>query len=150
MDLLTTLTHDFELQVITALSLISTVHISPQQLLSLFPAWYVFTNRSLATASNSGDFSASHAQVLSSQQPPVQYSVSTDNWLDRPNCLQITLPHRWRRKRRSFSYANRFRTNMFALPSNGLRNPATGLHAITCRNWGSLRSDFCLMAHKTV
>jgi hypothetical protein len=66
MNLLTTYTHDSELQTITAPPLISTIHKSPQHPLSLFqPA--VFTSRSLATASNSGDLSGSRAQVLFSQ-----------------------------------------------------------------------------------
>jgi hypothetical protein len=64
-----------ELQVIIALSLISTLYKSPQHLLSNFPACCVFTSRSLVTASNSGDSSASRAQVL---QPPMQNS--TLNW----------------------------------------------------------------------
>jgi hypothetical protein len=34
-----------------------------------FPARYIFTSRSVATASNSGVFSASRAQDLSSQSP---------------------------------------------------------------------------------
>jgi hypothetical protein len=34
-----------------------------------FPACIVFTSRSLTVASNSGDSSASHPQVLSSQTP---------------------------------------------------------------------------------
>jgi hypothetical protein len=76
MDLLATYTHDSELQAITAPPLISTIHKSPQHPLSLFqPA--VFTSRSLATASNSGDFLASSSQVLSSQ-PPVQNCLTTD------------------------------------------------------------------------
>jgi hypothetical protein len=69
MDLLTNYTHDSGLQAITATA-ISTIPKSPQHPLSLFqPA--VFTSRSLATASNSGDSSASRAQVISSQ-PLVQ------------------------------------------------------------------------------
>jgi hypothetical protein len=73
MDLLTTYTHHSELQVITALSVISTLYKLLQHPLSLFqPA--VFISRSLAKASNSGDSSASRAQVLSSQ-PPVQTSA---------------------------------------------------------------------------
>jgi hypothetical protein len=47
---------------------ISTTHKSTQHPLSFFqPA--VFTSRSLATDSNTGDSSASRAQVLSSQPP---------------------------------------------------------------------------------
>jgi hypothetical protein len=39
-----------------------------------FPTCYIFTSRSLATASNSGDSSASHPQILSSL-PPMQNST---------------------------------------------------------------------------
>jgi hypothetical protein len=57
-----------ELQAITAPLLISTIHKSPEQPLRLFqPA--VFTSRSLATASNSRNSSASNSQVHSSQPP---------------------------------------------------------------------------------
>jgi hypothetical protein len=38
-----------------------------------FPACCVLTSRSLATAFNSGNFSASHAQVVSSQAPVQNY-----------------------------------------------------------------------------
>jgi hypothetical protein len=71
LDLMTTYTHDSELQAITEPPLISTIHKSPQHPLSLFQPAVVFISRSLATASNSGDYSASRAQV-SSSQPPVQ------------------------------------------------------------------------------
>jgi hypothetical protein len=64
MDLLTTYTHKPELQVITALSLISTIYKLPQHPLSLFPACYVFTSRSLSTAFNGKDSSASRSQVF--------------------------------------------------------------------------------------
>jgi hypothetical protein len=96
-----------ELQAITALSLISTFYKSQQHALSIFqPA--VFTGRSLATASNSGDSSASRAQVhlchsrqcntlvncqlnygAISSQPPLQSSTEmpTPNSLDFPRCL---------------------------------------------------------------
>jgi hypothetical protein len=74
MDLLTIYTHRSKLQVITALSVISTLYKSPQHQLKLFPACRVFISRSLATASNSGDSSASRALVLFSQ-PPVQNST---------------------------------------------------------------------------
>jgi hypothetical protein len=72
--LLTTCTRHSELQVIIALSLISTLYKSPQRPLSLFPACCVFISCFLATASNSGDSSGSRAQVLSSQ-PSVQCSI---------------------------------------------------------------------------
>jgi hypothetical protein len=74
MDLLTTYTHHSEMYVITALPLISILDKSLQHPLSHLPACCVITSRSLAKASNSGDSSASLAQVLLSQ-PPVQYST---------------------------------------------------------------------------
>jgi hypothetical protein len=46
-----TCTHQSEIQVITALSLSSTIHRSPHHPLSLFPACRVFNSRFLATAS---------------------------------------------------------------------------------------------------
>jgi hypothetical protein len=67
--LLATYAHDSEMQAITAPSLISTIHKSPQHPLSLFPTCCVFISHSLATASNSGDSSTSHSQVFSSQPP---------------------------------------------------------------------------------
>jgi hypothetical protein len=70
LDLLTTYTHDSELQAITVSSLISKIHKSPQHT-QYFSSYCVFTSRSLATASNNGDSSASRAQDLSSQ-PAVQ------------------------------------------------------------------------------
>jgi hypothetical protein len=76
MDLLTIYAHDSELQAITSPMLIFTIHKSSQRPLSPFSAFCVFTSRSLATASNSGDSSASRSQVLSSQ-PPVHNSPST-------------------------------------------------------------------------
>jgi hypothetical protein len=69
MDLLITLTHDSELQVITEPPLISTIYKSPRHSDMPFPACNVFTRRSLVTTSNSGDSSASLAQDLSSQIP---------------------------------------------------------------------------------
>jgi hypothetical protein len=73
-DLLTIYTYESELQAVTAPPLIPTTHKPSQHPLSLFPACCVFTRRSLATASKSGDSSASRAQVLCSQ-PPVQNST---------------------------------------------------------------------------
>jgi hypothetical protein len=63
LDLLTTCTHHSEVQVLAALSLICNIPRSPQHPLSLSPACYVFNGRSLATASNCGDVSASRAHV---------------------------------------------------------------------------------------
>jgi hypothetical protein len=63
LDLLNTCTHHSELQVITALSLISTLYKSQQHPLSLFQPT-VFTSRSLATASNSGDCIAFRAHIV--------------------------------------------------------------------------------------
>jgi hypothetical protein len=70
---LTTYTHDSLSTSNYSATAISIIHKLPQHPLSLFPACCAFTNRSLATASNSGDSSASRAQVLSSQ-PPIQNS----------------------------------------------------------------------------
>ena len=58
-------TRHSQLHVITTLSLISTLYSSPQCPLSLLQS-AVFTSRSLATALNSGDSSASRAKVLTS------------------------------------------------------------------------------------
>jgi hypothetical protein len=79
MDLLTTYTHDSELQAITALSLTATLYKSPQYALRNFPTCCVFINCSLATASNSGE---SSAQVLSSQ-PPLQNSTELKTQLSQ-------------------------------------------------------------------
>jgi hypothetical protein len=76
MDSWTTYTHHSELQVIRTLSLIPTLYKSLHAKSS--PVCCVFTSRSLVTASNSGDSSASRTRVLSSQ-PPVQNSA-----LNRP------------------------------------------------------------------
>jgi hypothetical protein len=62
------LKHHSEIQVITALSLTSTIHKSPQRSLSPFPAC-VFASRCQETASNSGDSLASRPQVLASPPP---------------------------------------------------------------------------------
>jgi hypothetical protein len=89
-DLLTTYTHAPELQEITALSLISTIHRSPQHPLSLFPACCVFTSRFLATASNSGDSSASRPGVWSSQPPVQNSSQLTDDSQAGGHFFQLT------------------------------------------------------------
>jgi hypothetical protein len=91
LDLLTTYTHNLLVQIITAQSLISTTHKSPQHLLSLLPAC-VFTSHSLATASNSGDFSVSCAKVLSSLTR-VQNSLGSPNWVQDNSSAQTTQKH---------------------------------------------------------
>jgi hypothetical protein len=73
MDLLNSHTHNSELQAITAPPLISTAPAKP------FLACRVFTSRSLATASNSGDSSASRAEVLSSQTPVQDGTIATSS-----------------------------------------------------------------------
>jgi hypothetical protein len=77
-DLLTTYTHDSDLQTITAPLLISTIHKSLQHPLSLLPACCVFFSLSLAMASSSEDSSPSRVHVLSSQ-PPVTNSSELSN-----------------------------------------------------------------------
>jgi hypothetical protein len=70
-----------DLQVITALLLISTIHKSTQHPLNPFPAYCVFQSfisHSLPMVSKSGDSSASCSRVLSSQ-PSLQNSPSTNN-----------------------------------------------------------------------
>jgi hypothetical protein len=64
LDSLTTSRHDSEPQAITATSLMSTIQKKPAKFFQ--PA--VFTNRSLTTASNSDDTSASRAQVHSERR----------------------------------------------------------------------------------
>jgi hypothetical protein len=61
--------HHSEPQAIAALPLISKLFSSLRQKLSPFPAFYVATSHSLATASNCSDSSASRAQALLSQTP---------------------------------------------------------------------------------
>jgi hypothetical protein len=79
LDLLTTYTHHSELQVITALSLISTLYTSLYA--KSFPACSVSNSHSLATTSNSGHSSASCPQALLSQ-PPVRNSCQlSTNWV---------------------------------------------------------------------
>jgi hypothetical protein len=94
LDLLTTYTQHSELQILTELSFISTLHKSLQHPLSLFPACCAFISRSLATDYNSGDSSASRAQVLSSQ-PPVQNSTLnrqlTKYWVKIKVRVKVTL-----------------------------------------------------------
>jgi hypothetical protein len=80
MDLFTTYIHDSELQAIAGSPLISIIHILLQHPPKPFAACWVFTSRSLATASNSRDSSASHAQVHSSHTP-------IQKWLGCPVCL---------------------------------------------------------------
>jgi hypothetical protein len=68
MELLTTYTHDSDLQAVTAPPVITTAPTKSS------PACCVFISRSLETASNNTDSSASYAQVLY-LQPHVQNST---------------------------------------------------------------------------
>jgi hypothetical protein len=100
-NLLTTCTYHSELQVITGLLLTSTIHRSPQHMLSTFPVYCVFTSHSLAMVSSSEDSSSSVLMSLlsseyftnellstqlnsstTSSQPTLQSStqLSTLNW----------------------------------------------------------------------
>jgi hypothetical protein len=76
MDVLTTYTHDSELQALTVPPLFSTIHKSPQHPLSLSPACCAIS-RSLVTASNGGHSWASRSEALSSQ-------TSVYNWSGSP------------------------------------------------------------------
>jgi hypothetical protein len=71
-------------------SQINTTHAEP------FPGCYVFTSRSLATVSNNGVYTASRAQVLSSQLP-----VQNSTELISPTVLFINSLHGSSRKHRS-------------------------------------------------
>jgi hypothetical protein len=64
-------------------SQIITAHAKP------FPAYSLFTSRFLATASNNGEFSTSHANVLSSQTPAY-------NWLNLASKSKSKLLYDWR------------------------------------------------------
>jgi hypothetical protein len=92
-DLFTTYSHDSDLQVITELWPISTVHKSLHAKSS--PACSVLNSCSLATASKSGDPSASRAQILSSQ-PSAQNSAKLSVNLLLKTVLLISRhgPHR--------------------------------------------------------
>jgi hypothetical protein len=83
MDLLTIYTHHLELQVITALSLISTVHISLHAKSS--SVYSVFNGRLLVTDVNNEDYSASRAQVLS-------FKIPVQNCLSITNSTELTTP----------------------------------------------------------
>jgi hypothetical protein len=121
MDLLTTYTHDSELQAITAPPLISTICKSPQHTLSLFQS-AVFTNRSPAMASNRGDSSTS--------QTPVQ------NWRGHNSSARTTQKHPVFNS--AFIIARRFVAAGTCLPSRCWyirlprgRHIVTALHATT-------------------
>jgi hypothetical protein len=86
--------HHSELQVIAALSLIFRLYKSSQHPLRFFSACCIFS-RSLATASNSVDSSASRSQVLSSQSPLQNSTLNwqlTTNWV-APIVFKITPLH---------------------------------------------------------
>jgi hypothetical protein len=114
---LATYTHDSELQVITAVSLI--LHISQITTLPAMPleACYMSTSSSVATASNSGEISASRAQVLLSQ-PPVYNSCQLSTQINTaflPLNAEL-LP----RERTTANLQNRRITTAFAKTSSSL------------------------------
>jgi hypothetical protein len=132
MALLITYTHHTEQQVITALSLISKLNKSLHHPLSLFPACCIFISRSLATVSNSGDSSASLAQVLFHSlllQILILNILSADNklsgwWPFRINLLSSLHRLTFNRLGQSQSqllYDWRFTANQFVLPTSPLR-----------------------------
>jgi hypothetical protein len=134
LNLLTTYTHESELQGISAPPLISihkpTEHNkSPQHPLSLFPACSVFISRSLATPSNSGYFqlNALKSSLNGGSLPIASFPHSLPYRTDLvvPVVFFITPRHGPRRQHHSslYAYANRFRGNVFASPSNGLHKP---------------------------
>jgi hypothetical protein len=74
MDLLTTYTHDYELQELTTLSLVSTLYKSLHAKFS--PACSVFTSRCLVTALSNGESSASVLMsLLSGEYPTTELST---------------------------------------------------------------------------
>jgi hypothetical protein len=83
-NLLPTYAHHSQLQVITAVTLISTIHKSLHA--KSFPACSDFNSHSLTAASNSGDSPASRAQVLLSE-PLVQ--KTTLNSTTAPSVLSL-------------------------------------------------------------
>jgi hypothetical protein len=89
-----TCTHHSELQVITALPLISTLYKSPQRPLSLFPACWV-NSRSLAMTSSSEYSSASGAHVVTVRRISRNWTLfftaglSTVNWTVGPSLLSL-------------------------------------------------------------
>jgi hypothetical protein len=108
-------THDSELQAITAISLISTIHKSLHA--KSFPAHSVFNSSFLVTDVNSGDSSASRAQVLPSRfQYITACQVSTELFtpilLGADSVGNTPFPR---------CMCNRCRGNMFTepLPRNG-------------------------------
>jgi hypothetical protein len=88
LDLLTTYTHHSELQVITALLLISMSQITTAHAKS-FPACCVFTDYSLAVALNSGDSSAFHAYIVTVWRYPTSELLSTVSSTTAPSLLSL-------------------------------------------------------------
>jgi hypothetical protein len=88
-DLLTTCIHHSELQVITAPLLISTIHISLQYPQSHFPACCAFISRFLATASNSGESSATRAHVVTGRRTTELFSTIEPCLLSLPSGARL-------------------------------------------------------------
>jgi hypothetical protein len=114
LDLLTTYTHNSELQGLTAPPLISTIHKSPQHPLSLCRACCVSTPAvPWQRPCNSGGSSASLDQALSSQTP-------AQNSLGCPNCLQDNYHVESRISNSASIVAHRFVATGTCLPSRCL------------------------------
>jgi hypothetical protein len=94
MDLLITYIHHSELQVSTAPLIISTIHISPQNSLSLFIA-FCLNSRSLATGPNSADASDFViTSLLPGKHPATELSHSPTNYFFLIHSTTCTQPAR--------------------------------------------------------
>jgi hypothetical protein len=171
MDLLTTYTHHSELQVITALSLISTIHRSPQHPLSFFqPA--VINSHSLSVASKSGDSSASCTHIVTlwwishnllvvscqlnygtiSSHTFLQSLTQLSTELVNLNVFNITPRNRQCRKHCTSVVAHLFVSAGMCLPSYCLEmgcvtccSIVTCMHA--CMLWALPSNGHCLQSH---
>jgi hypothetical protein len=124
-------THYLELETIRAPPLISTIHKSPQRPLYLFqpvsslavPRWRLLTVEILQLSHSSPVWMEAPLQF--SSNCPFSSPNSVQNWLGCPVIFLITPRHGPRRKHCSMSHPNLFRGNVFASPSNGVRNPVS-------------------------
>jgi hypothetical protein len=87
----------------------------------LFPACRVFTSPSLATASKSGDSSASRAQVLFPQNP-------VHNWLGRPSSLPSNASARTTQKNPVSNSTSNVTSRFVAVESLRRNGPGISVH----------------------